>query len=455
MNPSSKHRSRDPLILGAGISGQGAATLLASRGQSFTISDMRKPEAALVQELTALPVPVHIHSGPDLPEPEDIGRLIVSPGIRPDHPLVQACLQAGLPVGTEVDLALEGFNGPTIGVTGTNGKSTTCIMVAAMLRAAGIKAVACGNLGEPPSAILARDQDPGTLVIELSSYQLHYGPGVSCDHACFTSLSHDHVDWHGSPEAYLRAKWRLVENLGSGGTLVIGGDIIRQATALGLRIPEHVQQEVLTPWNETPTRGEWFLENGCLRQADGPTITDWQDHGLESWHDQWNASMAWLVSRQQTGQSVPDTGDWQPLPWRCQPVGTRAGFPVINDSKSTNLESTLAALRGRPGRWHLLIGGEGKGESFAPLAGLSRQLASIILFGASAGKLADDVRSSAIPLHRFATLQEAMDRIAALTDPDPAGILFSPGCASFDEFANFSERGRFFNAAIAPLLDNS
>lgn len=441
------------LIIGGGVSGLGAAAFLVKKlGATVRVSEgktLASPKAAAFRALG-----VELCDGGHRPEHLDgINKIVLSPGLPQTHELVVAAKARGLPLVSEIDLALEHYRGTVIGVTGTNGKSTTCAMLGHVLARAGVKVSVGGNFGDPPTAMLADDRAGDVLVLELSSYQLEQSQRLAPKTAVFTSFSHDHTARHGSLENYMAAKWRLFEQMTPEDTLVIPSYILALAKKQGLSTKARIVL-ALDAKPSAPQSGlGFFIDKGVLHQSDCVEI-NLKSFGIPEAHNQLNAAFTLHLAAPIAKRSVQDLAPllqgFRGLPHRCEVVGTIAGKTVIDDSKSTNVESTLIALQSQDHPVLLFMGGQGKDEPYAPLLAARSKIAALVTFGASGGAIAEALRAE-IPTQTFSTLKVALKAWETLPIDQAQSILFSPGCASFDEFQNYSHRGDVFRTALVEL----
>ncbi len=407
------------LVIGAGVSGLGAAKFLRGKGDDVRVSERSHLDHAKLHEFAKLGVEVK-DGGHDVAHLDGMEKIVLSPGLPATHPLLIAARARKLPMVSEIDLALECYRGKVIAVTGTNGKSTTCAMLGHLLAKLDCLVGVGGNFGDPPTAMLAEGRTPEFLVLELSSYQLEQSLRVRPEAAVFTSFSYDHLARHGSLQAYFAAKWKVFEQQTAGQIAVLPAYIDAIAEKDGLRFPAGVN----------------------VVHADGA-------------HNALNANFATTVAGHLLGKDpktlLPLLADFRGLPHRCEPVGTVPGGPVVNDSKSTNVESTLVALHSMDRPVILMMGGQGKGEPYSPILAEKTKIARLITFGASGKEIADQLRGE-LPVHEFPTLAAALDEIGGILKKHAHGVLFSPGCASFDEFRNYEHRGEVFRTAMARHL---
>jgi UDP-N-acetylmuramoylalanine--D-glutamate ligase len=322
-----------------------------------------------------------------------------------ESPLPAAARARTIPVWSEVELGYRLLGGaPLIGVTGTNGKTTTTELLGAILRAAGRPAEVAGNVGHALTDV-AEQLEPGTAVVcELSSFQLEDVYELTCDVAVLLNLEPDHLDRHGSFEAYRDAKLRIFERARV------------QVVPRGLGLP------------------------GIEFSADDPLPAEPLIRGA---HNRENAAAATAAARAAGigDEAIADVLRTFPgVPHRLELVGERDGVRYVNDSKATNVAAALRALAAYADEpVHLILGGSPKGEDFAPLAAaIGPNVRSVHLIGAEAGRLAESIDGA-----QDGTLEAAVAHAARLAAPGEV-ILLSPACASYDQFANFEERGEAF-----------
>ena len=423
------------LIIGAGVSGFGAAQLLRKQGDKVRVTE--RTTLPIEKKSKWLSLGVDVRDGfHDLSHLDGITHVVLSPGVTEKHLLFQGARDLGLPIISEIDLALKDYKGHLIGVTGTNGKSTTCAMVFHLLKKLGLDAGIGGNFGDPPSAILARGSLPNYLVLELSSYQLEQTHGIHPEVSIFTSFSHDHIARHGSLEAYLKVKWKIFEKQNPKDLALLTSDIHRLGGQMDLSIPARHEQV-------TPSLIAKFLPEDC---------------GPKEVHNKLNAILSVLAVAHVTGERpealLPLLDDFMGLPHRCELVGMIGGLPVTNDSKSTNVESTLVALESQKTPVILMMGGQGKEEPYSPILSKKSIIAALVTFGPTGKEIAHQLGGS-FPIFPFPTLIAALEAISGILEKHKHPILFSPGCASFDEFANYEHRGEVFRKAMIPLCDSS
>ncbi len=441
------------LVVGAGRSSLGAAKLLRKLGKDFLISDVSEKYPEQLQAIKREGFPLTI--GPqDESLLEDTSELIVSPGLPSDIPLLQAARQRQIPINSEIDLALGIFNGPLIGVTGTNGKSTTTTLIAHILEKLGISAVASGNIGVPPSFLLADDVRVEVFVMELSSYQLDFSNAIRNRCSIFTSFSQDHMERHKDMKSYFQAKWRLILATESSGLCIMPRVVVEAAKTFKSPVPNAPIVQVLID-REKPVRyGKdtlvvHFDTKKSSLSGDGIRGVRYLPEDF-SFHNKLNLiySILSVQTLQKThwDRCLETVSTYSWLPFRFQKIGTWMGYPVFNDSKSTNVESTVVALESVQKPCILLLGGLPKGESYKEIGRFKSKIATLITFGAASARIADDLEH--LNPHQFSTLKDALQSLPRFFDRSPGPVVFSPACSSFDEFQNFEDRGDFFNQQI-------
>ncbi|HZQ04040.1 MAG TPA: UDP-N-acetylmuramoyl-L-alanine--D-glutamate ligase [Gaiellaceae bacterium] len=380
------------LMYGFACSGASAAARLAERGDEVVVVDR-----TLGNEL-------------DLTLLDGVDVLVKSPGVPGERPLVTIARERGVPVWSEVELGFRLLPDGTrlIGVTGTNGKTTTTELLGAVFRSAGRSVAVAGNVGTPLSSVRAADW----VVCELSSFQLEDVHTLACDVAVLLNLEPDHLDRHGTFEAYRDAKLRIFERARA--KIVPRG--------LGLDGTEFSADDPLPA--EPLLRGAHNRENAAAAAAAARAA------GIDE---------AAIAAALRTFAGVPH---------RLEPVGEVAGVRFVNDSKATNVAAARRALAAYADeRVHLILGGRAKGEDFAPLAtSLGEEVASVHLVGEAAPELARVLPRA----HDDGTIAHAVEHALAGARAGDV-VLLSPACASYDQFENFEQRGDEFRRLVAEL----
>jgi UDP-N-acetylmuramoylalanine--D-glutamate ligase len=418
------------LVVGLARSGRAAAELLVREGHEVVAVDSG---------------PIDWPGHPDLDlrapwtDPVDGVTLVVkSPGVPAAAAPVAAARSTGVPVISEVELAAQRLANPLIGVTGTNGKTTTTELTAHLLRSAGIAAEACGNQGTPLSGRVGAVAPDVWLVVECSSFQLEDIDTFHPRAAVLLNITPDHLDRHGSMDAYLAAKLRIFENQA-------GSDLSIVPRELGERTPRPAFID------DSPGNGSVAWAEGGLHHRDLGCIAGWDAVALRGRHNRQNAMAAVaLAAHAGAGRDALAAGltSFPGVPHRLEVVATIAGVTFVNDSKATNPDATVAALDAYPAGVHLILGGQGKGTSFDPVARACGGVVRAYLIGEAAPQLAAALAVAGVPHEISGAMDAAVDAAATRARPGEV-ILLAPACTSLDQYANFEERGADFRRAVA------
>lgn len=432
------NRPKKYFILGAARSGIAAARLLHANGYDVFISEMKllsdETRALLQSEKIAFE-----EGGHDIQKIKNFDVMIVSPGINLScRPVLQAHT-CKLSIISEIELALQFVNPKTrlLGITGTNGKSTTTHYLAHILNAGRMTAAACGNIGVPLSEVILNKNDYDALSVELSSYQLELGLSQKFDVAILLNLQNDHLSRHKTYENYLHAKWNLILTTKPGGLCIIDKSVFDMAKQYNFAMPSCVIKNT---------------EN-TMFQVDSPCLP-----GAHNESNIYAASLAAMhvgVSQDTIlNEWNKTTSQYQPLAHRLEHVRPLNGSEktFINDSKATNVESTLVALKALKEPIHLLLGGEPKGDSYRPLKEFfGKNVVRVYPFGKSAPLIQNELNEC----HEFlesssCDMLSAAEKALKKSQPGET-ILLSPACSSFDEFNNFEHRGDVFKSWVKGL----
>jgi len=461
---------KNALVLGLGETGFSMAKWLSRCGASVRVADSRAAPpnaAALAREL---PGAVLHAGGWQESSFSGVDMIAISPGIAASEPLVRRAAARGVPVVGDIELFAHAirdaalwsrrpsvFKPPKVlAVTGTNGKTTVTALAGAMCQRAGTACEVAGNIGpaalDALMACLDGKRMPELWVLELSSFQLETTTSLAADAATVLNLSEDHLDRHEGMAGYAAAKARIFEgegvqvlNRGDARVMAMARQGRRQFT-FGLDAPRGLDDFGLLEHGGQP----------CLAQGTTPLIP-LSDMTLPGLHNAANALAALALCRAIDLPYTPLLAAieaFKGLPHRVERVAEHAGVVFYDDSKGTNVGSTVAALAGLSGtgsgqhaKLVLIAGGEGKGQDFAPLrAAVAQSARSVVLIGRDAALIEKAVAASGVPVLHAAGMEEAVEtafRIARKGD----AVLLSPACASFDMFDNYKHRGEVFAAA--------
>lgn len=436
-------------VIGLGASGVAAARLALDKGGEVYVSDLKTDAqtAARGAQLRELGARVDV-GGHDLEGVAGADLVVASPGIPPDAPVLRALAERGKGWISEPELAVRFYRGSLIAITGTNGKTTTSMLTAHLLETAGYRVALGGNVGggmAPAAAELALlEPAPEWYVLELSSFQLSGIDTLRPDIGVVTNLSPDHLDRYGSVDAYFADKARLFDNAddASRWVLPMGDEAVDQLAgdAPGARF--HFGGDVADGSHA-------FIDDGVLtlQTASEPeALIPQQDFPLLGIHNRLNALTAALTARL-AGASPAGLAEGlrsaEPLQHRLEPVIEVDGVLWVNDSKATNVAATRSALESLDRPVVLLAGGKDKGEDFRSLRDSLAGVRTVVIFGAAAGRMADELDGAAELVRAEGDFQEVFGVATGLARTGDI-VLLSPACSSFDMFENYEDRGRCF-----------
>lgn len=429
------------LVYGLGESGIAAAKALKARGEDVVVADVADGEK-LRGVLSKLGVDGVLGATPEILN-EGVERVITSPGIRPRDPILRTASELDIPVVSEVALGLDLLppNVPTIAVTGTNGKTTVTDMLHAILKAADIPHAVAGNSWRALTGALEEVREMQVLVLEVSSFQLHYLPAAGFDTAALLNVRPDHLNWHASYEEYVQDKLRVFEGQGAGDlALVSATDPVGREAARYL--PAEV---VLVGGADTLVRdGELFLQGSRLLKT--------RDLPFTGLHNYENALFAAAAAERLGADPVKikeGLAGYSLRHHRMEVVSNRGGILYVDDSKATNPAAVAAALESFSRPVVLILGGSEKYTDFGEVLPHLHRCRAIVCQGEAgpriAGYLRDEGWGSIV--HQTSNLREAVEAARSVSRPGDV-VLLSPGCASFDQFAGYEVRGEAF-AALA------
>lgn len=457
---ASRLGGRRVLVMGLGSfgGGAGAARYLAEQGGRVTVTDLRSARqlSSSIEALAGLPIEFVLgeHRRDDFERAEIV---VANPAVPPGHPLLEHARSSGAWVTSEIELFLESVPARVVCVTGTQGKSSTCHLIAALLRGAGIPAYLGGNFGGSLLPEVGRLRAEDVVVLELSSYQLEalHDPlelGARIDRvlvACVVNVLADHLERHQTVQAYAQAKRRILDLLASEGVAILPAD---DAWASSWSPPRGRRVEFsIAPDATTPLRlvgGSFLFEERILASA--------ADLKLPGDFQRANALAALGVAHSigaKPERLAQMLGEIRSLPHRLECLGRFRGRLVYDNGVSTTPDSTISALRSLAGAACLIAGGRAKALSLEGLVAACRGRVSLaVCYGEARERFAQALRAGEVPCVTAATLEEAV-RVAFERAPSGADLLFSPACSSFDAFANFRARAEAFRAALPPRDD--
>ncbi len=442
------------VVVGLGASGLAAVRFLHGQGLRVAVSESR-PETGIAESDLALlrHLGVALESGGHSTGFfTGAGLVVSSPGVPLDLPVLRYAAAQGAVIAGELALAAGRFRVPVVGVTGSNGKTTVTSLLGDLLRAAGRRVFVGGNIGTPLLDYLQGPWDAEVVVLELSSFQLELSGEFRPDVALFLNLSPDHLDRHGSMERYGAAKRRIFANQGRGDIAIVGADD-PLVMAAAVTTAGTVLRFGRSPGAEARVTAGGVSLAGSIAGKEVAETYDLRETGLNSAVNRLNAAAAILAARSlgcRSGSCRIGLAGYTLPGHRMAVVAEIDGVLFVDDSKGTNIGAVAAALAGCRGPVVLIGGGRDKGSDFTLLrASVERHVRQLVLIGEAAGAMADAL-GPLVPVSRAAGMEDAVRRAAAAARPGDT-VLLSPGCASFDMFTSYAERGRFFQQAVADL----
>jgi len=444
-------RGKRVLVVGLARTGVATSLFCAARGAVVAATDARE-ENEIGDALAALRTAgVRLELGGHHEKTFLEQDLIVpSPGVPADAPLLQAARAHGVTIWSEIELADRFLEGRLIGITGSNGKTTTTALIDHILRTAGCPTVLAGNIGTPLIARVGETRDETITVAELSSFQLELIESFRPNISVFLNLTPDHMDRHHTLEAYGRAKARIFENQTEADSAVLNADD-PATTPLAPSRP-HLY------WfsrKQRVAQGAFVRENEIVFRRDGEEekILHLQDIPLPGAHNVENVLAAVAATRlagADPAAIAKGVRSFAGVEHRIEFVAEIAGVRFYNDSKATNVDATLKALDALPGRILIILGGKDKGSDYALLQKSLREKAVLaLLIGAAADKIEKQIAGS-VAIERAGTVDRAVE-IAAHAALAGDVVLLAPACASFDQFQNYEHRGRVFKELVHHL----
>ena len=431
-------------VIGAGVSGQGLAILAHNLGYEVFVSEKKSitPEAKSLFTQNNIAFEEG-HS----PKVFDCDEILISSGIPPQSEILIEAENLNAKMTGELDFVIPHIRAKNlICVTGSNGKSTVTSLTAHILSRAGLKSGAGGNLGTASAVFTQEDFDAVTL--ELSSFQLARAEhNLRANVGIITNLAPDHIDWHGSYESYVEAKSRVLSLRDPNGWGIIQDrdyDILRPSGKI-----------IVLSWDSKPghdTAGHIFMDKDRATltiNGESSTLFTYTDTTLIGSHNLENVAMslcaAKLIGVDIEGRAKYLIDGFKPLPHRCENAGTIDGVQYIDDSKGTNVAATITAMKCIPGRKVIILGGQGKGEEYSPLAeAVKSECDYAVLIGEEAGKIREALENSGYVNFRMAaTMEEAVNISRSLAKPGMV-VLLSPACTSWDMYKSYKARGEHF-----------
>ena len=439
-------------MVGLARSGRAAAEFFHGRGAVVTVSDARPPWAfgSEISDLLARKIGVEFgQHGADTFSRQDL--IVTSPGVPWDLPALAAARERGIPVVAEVEAASWFLRGRLVGVTGSNGKTTTTSLIGRMLEASGYATFVGGNIGVPMISMVGQTNDDSITVVELSSFQLEGTECLRPDVAVILNITPNHLDRHPSFEAYLEAKVRIFRNQTETDYTVLNAD---DSTTAGLG---------------ERTRGQRLFFSRTQQLSSGLAVSDGQVvyrilhlerdlfssrevklRGGFNLENVLAASAAACVLGADFEAIARAVREFRGVEHRLELVGEVSGVEFYNDSKATSVDATVKAVGAFERGVHLILGGKDKGAPYAPLIPLLKsRVREVLVIGAASRRIAQEL-SGTVDLEEVGDLETAT-RIAFSRARPSEVVVLSPACSSYDQFHDFEERGRKFKALVEEL----
>jgi UDP-N-acetylmuramoylalanine--D-glutamate ligase len=444
-------RGKKVLVVGLARTGVATALFCAARGANVTATDTRNEneigEAIGSLKKTGVRLELGGHHESTFTE-QDL--IVPSPGVPADAPLLLTARAKGATIWSEVELAGRFLSGRLIGITGSNGKTTTTSLIEHILRNAGFSTLLAGNIGTPLIARVEESTDKTIAVVELSSFQLELIFMFRPDISVFLNLTPDHLDRHHTMEAYGRAKARIFENQTASDSAVLNAD---DAATIALA-PKNPQLFWFSR-KKSLEQGAFVRNGGIVFRRDGKdeVVLKVSDIPLAGGHNVENVLAAIAATRlagAEPAAIAKGVRSFAGVEHRLEFVAEIGGVRYYNDSKATNVDATLKALDAFPGRILILLGGKDKGSDYTVLKKPLREKAVLaLLIGAAADKIEKQIAGS-VAIDRAGTMEHAVDTASHAARPGDV-VLLAPACASFDQFQNYEHRGRVFKELVHQL----
>jgi UDP-N-acetylmuramoylalanine--D-glutamate ligase len=444
-------KNKRVLVVGLARTGVAAAVFCAARGATVTATESRTEkeigEEAVKLRAAGVRLELGGHQAKTFLE-QDL--IIPSPGVPADEPLLQAARAKSIAIWSEIELAYRFLRGRLVGITGSNGKTTTTSLVDHILKAAGFSTVLAGNIGTPLIGRVEATRDDTVTVVELSSFQLELIETFRPNIGVFLNLTPDHLDRHHTMEAYGAAKARLFENQTEGDAAILNAD-----------------DPATRPYAPSRPRVYWFSRKQRVAQGaylrgeeimfrrDGEEemVLRREDIPLAGAHNLENVLAAVAAARLAGADAAAiakGVRSFAGVEHRLEFVAEISGVCYYNDSKATNVDATLKALDAFPGRILVILGGKDKGSDYTVLQKPLREKAILaLLIGAAANKIEQQIAGS-VAIERAGTIERAVELATHAAQPGDI-VLLAPACASFDQFQNYEHRGRVFKQLVRQL----
>jgi UDP-N-acetylmuramoylalanine--D-glutamate ligase len=451
MSASIELRNKRVLVVGLARTGMATALFCAARGACVTATDTRTESEldAAVAELRKAGVGLELAGHrQELIQGADL--IIPSPGVPADAPLLQSARSKGVTIWSEIELASRFLKGRLIGITGSNGKTTTTSLIEHILKKAGFSTILAGNIGTPLISYVEKTSDKTITIAELSSFQLELVEKFRPNISLFLNLTPDHLDRHHTLESYGAAKARIFENQTEADSAVLNADD-PGTTPYAPAKP----QLFWFSRKQRVAQGAFVRENDILFRCEGmeEKVLKLADIPLAGSHNVENVLAAVAAARlagAEPAAVAKGVRSFAGVEHRLEFVAEIGGVRFYNDSKATNVDATLKALDAFSGRILIILGGKDKGSDYTLLQARLREKAILaLLIGAAASKIEKQIAGS-VAIEQAGTIERAVETAANAARPGDV-VLLAPACASFDQFQNYEHRGRVFKELVHQL----
>jgi UDP-N-acetylmuramoylalanine--D-glutamate ligase len=449
-------RGKSVLVVGLARSGLAAAHWLSEHGAVVTVSDLRPPSAFSKEIPELLHSKVGLEFG--LHQESTFLRqdfIVISPGVPADLPVLNLARRRGIPVVPEVELSSWFLEGRLVGITGTNGKTTTTALLGRILEASGFSTFVGGNIGVPLLSAVDRDPPASVIVSELSSFQLETIDAFRPHVAVLLNLSPNHLDRHANFEAYIAAKARIFRNQTQGDYAILNAD---DDNVMKLARSIRSQKVLFSRRKELASgvfiSGATFLYRVLYLEVALTKTTDVRLLGEFNLENVLAAAAAACVLGAEFGSIRRAVRGFTGVEHRLEFVGEVRGVDFYNDSKATSVDAATKALSTFASGVHLILGGKDKGAPYAPLRSLLKdRVREVLVIGAAQKRIVGEL-SGAAEVVEAGDLETAV-RTAAKRAVRGDVVLLAPACSSFDQFENFEHRGRVFKELVKRLAEES
>jgi UDP-N-acetylmuramoylalanine--D-glutamate ligase len=439
------------LVVGLGRSGVAAALFLKERGARVTVSDS-KPQEHLREEIPRLlDAGIEVESGGHGErtfQQQDL--IVLSPGVPVSIPQLAHARHEGIPIIGEVELAFRFLQGHTIAITGSNGKTTTTALTADILSANDRKVLLGGNIGTPVISLVAKSAPDSWNVLEISSFQLETIQTFRPEVAVVLNITPDHLDRHGSMQAYTAAKQRIFENQSATDRALLNADDPNCA-----RMGENLVPQVFWFSRKKEVSQGAFVRSGSIvfrqqgRETEVLPVSEIPLKGAHNLENVLAAVAVGMISGCEPQRIAAAIRAFRAVEHRLEHVATIQGVHYYNDSKATNVDAAMKALESFH-NVHIILGGKDKGSDYSVLVPLLKERAKrVYTIGAAAEKIEFQI-AGATEIVSAGTLETAVKKAMAAAEPGDV-VLLAPACASFDQFESFEHRGRVFKELVDSL----